>query len=62
MESFFHTFKTELVYQTKFATKVEARRAIFEWIEEFYNRKTIHSSIGYKSPVAFEEELMLTAA
>jgi len=62
MESFFHTFKTELVYQTKFATKAEARRAIFEWIEEFYNRERIHSSIGYKSPVAFEEELMLTEA
>lgn len=62
MESFFHTFKTELVYQTTFMTKAEARRAIFEWIEEFYNRERIHSSIGYKSPVAFEEELMLTQA
>ncbi len=62
MESFFHTFKTELVYQTRFQTKSDARQAIFEWIEEFYNRERIHSSIGYKSPVAYEEELMLTLA
>jgi transposase InsO family protein len=62
MESFFHTFKTELVYQTRFSTRAQARSEIFQWIEEFYNRERIHSSIGYKSPVAFEEELMLTRA
>jgi transposase InsO family protein len=62
MESFFHTFKTELVYQTTFATIAEAKTVIFEWTEEFYNRVRIHSSIGYKSPVAYEEELMLTRA
>ena len=62
MESFFHTFKTELVYQTRFSTRAQARSEIFQWIEDFYNRERIHSSIGYKSPVAFEEELMLTRA
>jgi putative transposase len=62
MESFFHTFKTELVYQTTFQTKEDARTAIFEWIEEFYNRQRIHSSIGYKSPVDYEEALMLNLA
>lgn len=61
-ESFFHTFKTELVYQTKFHTREDAKRSIFEWIEEFYNRKRIHSSIGYKTPVDFEEGFMLATA
>ena len=62
MESFFHTFKTELVYQTTFKTIAEAKTTIFEWTEAFYNRERIHSSIGYKSPVAYEEELMLTTS
>lgn len=62
MESFFHSFKTELVYQTNYQSKDMARREIFEWIEEFYNRKRIHSSIGYKTPVDFEEGFMLATA
>jgi len=62
MESFFHSFKTELVYQTNYQSKAMARREIFEWIEEFYNRKRIHSSIGYKTPVDFEEGFMLATA
>lgn len=62
MESFFHTFKTELIYQTNFLTRQDAKRAIFEWIEEFYNRKRIHSSIGYKNPVEFEEGFMIATA
>lgn len=43
--------KTELVYQRRFATREEAREAIFEFIEVFYNRQRRHSSIGYLSPV-----------
>ncbi|MBP9708164.1 MAG: IS3 family transposase [Oligoflexales bacterium] len=61
MESFFHTLKTEFVHHENFATKQQAKDAIFEWIEVFYNRERIHSSIGYKTPVAFEEEFMLIA-
>ena len=53
-ESFFHTLKTELIYRTKYITREEARRSIFEYIEIFYNRKRLHSSIGYKSPVEYE--------
>ena len=44
----------ELVFQRTFATKQEARDAIFEWIEVWYNRKRRHSSLGYVSPAAFE--------
>ncbi len=62
MESFFHTLKTELVYHMQFRTRAEARAAIFEWIECFYNRIRIHSANGYKSPLAKEEGLMLAKA
>ena len=53
-ESFFHTLKTELVNRTRYRTREEARRSIFEYIEIFYNRKRLHSSIGYRSPVEYE--------
>jgi putative transposase len=61
MESFFHSLKVEFVYHERFMTKQQAKNAIFEWIEVFYNRERLHSSIGYKTPVAFEEEFMLAA-
>jgi putative transposase len=54
-ESFFHTIKTELIYQTKFKTKEEAKHAIFEYIEVFYNRIRMHSTNDYLSPVHYEE-------
>jgi putative transposase len=54
-ESFFHTLKTELVYQTEFATREEARRAIFEYIEVFYNRERLHSGIEYLTPEQCEK-------
>jgi putative transposase len=53
-ESFFATLKTELVYGQRFATRVEARTAIFDFIEGFYNRRRRHSTIGYLTPVEFE--------
>jgi putative transposase len=56
-ESFWGTLKTELVNHEKYATREEARRSIFEYIEVFYNRKRLHSSLGYKSPEAFEAGL-----
>ena len=55
-ESFFHTLKTELIYWEKYQTKQQAKRSIFEYIEINYNRKRLHSSLGYLSPVEFEEK------
>ena len=54
MESFFHTLKTELVHHRQYATKAEATRDIFAYIEGFYNAKRRHSTIGYMSPTEFE--------
>lgn len=53
-ESFFATLKTELVYTRRFATRKEAREAIFDFIEIFYNRRRRHSTLGYVSPIDFE--------
>jgi len=53
-ESFFSSLKMELVHEADFATHEQARAAIFEYIEVFYNRKRRHSSLGYVSPVDFE--------
>jgi transposase InsO family protein len=54
-ESFFKTLKNELVYQTYFYTKKQAKREIFEYIEFYYNRTRSHSYLGNLSPVRFEE-------
>ena len=53
-ESFFHTLKTELTHHVNFKTKEEAKSALFEYIEVFYNRQRMHSSNDYLSPVAYE--------
>ena len=53
-ESFWATLKKELMSDREFATREEARAAIFEYIEVFYNRQRIHSSLGYVSPEQFE--------
>lgn len=55
MESFFGTLKRELIYGTRFRTRAEARQAIFEYIEVFYNRIRLHSALGYMSPVEYEQ-------
>lgn len=57
MESFWSTLKHELVYRRPLATRAQARQQIFEWIEVFYNRTRLHSSLGYQSPVDFENQL-----
>ena len=57
MESFWSSLKRELVYRCLFATRAQARAAIFEWIEVFYNRARLHSALGYQSPVDFETKL-----
>jgi len=54
MESFWATLKSELIHLQRFATRSEARSSIFEYIEVFYNRKRLHSSLGYVSPEVFE--------
>jgi putative transposase len=54
MESFWATLKTELVHQEHYQTRDQARASIFEYIEVFYNRQRLHSSLGYVSPEAFE--------
>ncbi|MFD2515954.1 IS3 family transposase [Pontibacter locisalis] len=56
-ESFFKTLKTELVYHYKFSTRQEARLAVFEYIEGFYNRERRHSALGYLTPSQYEERL-----
>jgi putative transposase len=53
-ESFFHTLKTELTHHEKFKTREEAKQAIFEYIEVYYNRVRMHSTNDYLSPVEYE--------
>jgi putative transposase len=56
VESFFSSLKMELVYPTDFATRHQARSALFEYIEVFYNRERRHSALGYRSPADYEAE------
>jgi transposase InsO family protein len=53
-ESFFKTLKAELVYHRHYATRQEAMASIFDYIEVFYNRQRLHSSLRYKSPAQYE--------
>jgi transposase InsO family protein len=53
-ESFFSTMKRELVYRERYQTREEAEQSLFEYIEVFYNRQRRHSSLGYISPMQFE--------
>ena len=57
MESFWGTLKAELLAGRTFATRAEARLAIFEYVEVFYNRVRLHSALGYLSPVDFENQI-----
>jgi len=61
IESFHSLLKKELVYQEKFKTRKEAQSKIFEYIEVFYNRKRIHSAIGYLTPIQYERTYDMTA-
>ncbi|RKH08464.1 hypothetical protein D7X74_31505 [Corallococcus sp. CA047B] len=53
-ESFFSTVKMELVHTRSFRTREEAKLALFEYLEVFYNRRRRHSSLGYVSPAEYE--------
>jgi len=55
-ESFFATMKNELVYRRTWRTRLELRSALFEYIEVFYNRRRLHSSLDYKTPAEVEQE------
>ncbi len=56
-ESFFKTLKAECVYQNKLMNKEQAALIVFEYIEVWYNRKRLHSALGYMSPQEYEEHL-----
>lgn len=60
-ESFFATLKRELVDRRRWRSVVELRTAVFEYIEVFYNRRRLHSSLDYKTPAAVEEEFFAAA-
>jgi putative transposase len=60
-ESFFASLKNELVYRRSWPTRLELHNAVFEYIEVFYNRRRLHSSLGYKTPAATEEIYALAA-
>ena len=57
MESFWATLKTELIDGQVYATRAEAKSAIFHYIEVFYNRRRLHGALGFYSPVDFENNL-----
>jgi putative transposase len=54
-ESFFGILKRELIFHNRYVTRSQARQSIFDYIERFYNRRRIHSSLGYLTPNEFEE-------
>ncbi|RKJ98013.1 IS3 family transposase, partial [Pseudoroseomonas wenyumeiae] len=56
MESFFHTLKTELVHHRTYATRDEAKRDLFSYVESFYNRQRLHSALDYRTPEQAERQ------
>ncbi|HET9982669.1 MAG TPA: IS3 family transposase, partial [Longimicrobiales bacterium] len=61
-ESFFSTLEFELIERSDWHTRAEARRAIFAYIERWYNRERRHSTLGYVSPAEYEQRLALTTS
>jgi transposase InsO family protein len=61
MESFFGTLKNELVHRATFPTREAARRAIFEYVEAFYNRRRRHSALGFLTPAQAYEQMARAA-
>jgi transposase InsO family protein len=62
MESFFKTLKVECVYPQTFATRAQAKTALFEYIEVYYNKQRLHSALGFISPAQAELDLLQRAA
>ena len=54
MESWNHSLKVEAIHGERFTTREVAKAQVFEYIEVYYNRKRLHSTIGYLAPEAFE--------
>lgn len=61
-ESFFGTLKRELVHRHRFSTRAAAKTAVFDYIECFYNRRRLHSTIGQLSPAEFERRYAVATA
>jgi transposase InsO family protein len=62
IESFFGSLKQELVFLQRYSTRFHARQSLFEYIERFYNRHRLHSTLGYKSPAEYEAAYFKHAA
>lgn len=61
VESFFRTLKVELIYRQKFKTRSEAKQKIFEFIDVWYNRQRLHSSLDYMTPEEYESKHQIAA-
>jgi putative transposase len=57
-ESYFGALKKEWVHRMTFTTRTEARQAIVHYIEGFYNRRRLHSGLGYKTPLEVHNEFL----
>ena len=62
VESFFGSLKQELVFHQKYSTHFHARQSIFDYIERFYNRRRLHSTLGFQSPALYEAAYFKLAA
>ena len=62
VESWNATLKTELIHRQRWSTREEARAAVFKYIETWYNTNRLHSTLGYRTPAAFENEMSALAA
>ena len=58
MESWNHSFKVEAIHGEKLTTRAFTKNHVFEYIEIYYNRKRLHSTIGYKTPESFEVKMV----
>lgn len=58
MESWNHSFKVEAIHGEKFKTRDDAKKHVFEYIEVYYNRKRLHSTLGFLSPESFEVKMV----
>jgi len=58
MESWNHSFKVEAIHGEKFQTRAQAKAQVFDYIDVYYNRKRLHSRLGYLSLVYFEEKMV----
>jgi hypothetical protein len=58
LESFHASLKKDLIHRRSWPTKTEARTAVFDYIEAFYNRRRRHSTLGMVSPVAYEQDTL----